>query len=145
MFTEVLLMSQCYYPIAQRQNIPIIGTHSVDLRYMPLVALGTPFHPSVVPHSYSSYGSKMTFVQRLKNIIETMYINFLVTILIEPRVEKFYQKYYPNDDPWVERLSLLFLNSHSSICPFPYVPGIIETGGVHFKEIQPLPQVCCYL
>lgn len=141
MFTELILTTECYLPIAQRQNIPIIATLLFELRYMYQARLGNPYHPSVIPHALSTYGSKMTFVQRLRNTIETMYLDFLVTVLIKSYIEKFYQKYYPNDDPWVEKLSLLFLNSHSSISPFPNVPGIIEIGGVHLKAPQPLPQV----
>lgn len=147
MFIGLTCMYECYLPVAQRLNIPVIGTFPFDLRYKQLVMMGNPFHPSVLPNFFSTYTTKMTFVERLMNTIQIIYTDFTFFTLIKPRIEHFYQKYYPNDDPWVEKLSLLFLNNHRSILPLPYVPGIVEIAGVHLKPPQPLPKVStvCFL
>lgn len=58
-----------------------------------------------------------------------------------------YDKAFPNAsisfDQTLDRISLVFQNSHISINgPRPYVPNMIEIGGVHInRHLKPLPTV----
>lgn len=141
MFTEVLYMSECYLAVAKRLNIPIIATTACDLTSKYWAFLGYSFNPSIVPHRLSVHASKMTFVERLKNTFEIMYIGFIEDQIIRPSVGKIYQNYYPDIDPFDLQLSLVFYNNYGSIFPRPTAPSIIQIGGIHLKPQQPLPKV----
>lgn len=83
----------------------------------------------------------MTFVERLINTIETMYLEFVYYKTSAPRSERFFRKYFSKGDLKVKDISLVLLNNHPSLFPLPYVPGIIEIGGIHLKPPQMLPEV----
>lgn len=141
LFVEQLPVSECYKAIAWRRNIPIIGTAPFELRTLSAAYLGNPYHPAIIPNYYSSYTSRMTFVERLINTIETMYLEYIEYRIVTPRFEKYAQKYFPEDDLKMTDISLLFLNHHPSLFPLPYVLGIVEVGGIHLKPPQILPKV----
>lgn len=141
LFVELLPACECHMSVAWRHDIPIIGTSSVDLRVPSGALLGNPYHPSIIPHYLSVYTSRMTFVERLINTIETIYVEFLTYRTTAPDFEKLFQKYFPRGDLKLADISLVFLNNHASLFPLPQVPGFIEIGGIHLKPPQSLPQV----
>lgn len=141
LFTELLPACECFLSIAWLHKIPIIATSPADLRLPEAAVLGNPYYPSVIPHYYSTSTTKMTFFERLKNTIETMYLSYIISKITKPRFLEFIQKYFPKGGLEIADISLLFLNSHPSMFPLPYVPGIIPTAGIHLKPPQALPPV----
>jgi len=46
----------------------------------------------------------------------------------------------------LNNVSLTLVNSHNAIgISRPYLPGIIEVGGMHIKDPKPLPKVSIYI
>lgn len=134
-------MQGCYLLLAQRLNIPIIGT----LPTSPWVTehlIGNPINPIYVPNAWSYTGNKMTFRERVKNMLLTSFIYFWEISIGAIREEIFRRKYFP-DIQWsdVKSPALLFLNSHPVLQPRPMVPNAIEIGGAHIKSSQLLPRV----
>lgn len=142
MFVDLFTMIECYLPVAKQQNMPVIGIYLCNLRSEPAATVGNPLHPSVAPVIYSSRSTKMTFVERLKNVIDMLYLNIIFDIVRTPRYTRFCQKYFPHYNPREEnQVSLLFHNNHHSIFKIPLVPTVIEIAGIHLKPPKPLPKV----
>jgi len=141
LFTELLPACECYLSIAWLHKIPIIATSPVDMRQLGGAVLGNPYHPSIIPHYYSSSTSRMTFFERLKNNIETMYLEYIVSRIKKTRFTEIIQRYFPRGGLEIADISLFFLNNHPSMFPLPFVPGIVPIAGVHLKPPQALPSV----
>lgn len=109
--------------------------------------MGNPIEVSSVPHIGTRYSKAMTFPQRLINFI--MYsINMIFANLIEYHQATIYNKYFPSDkylsyDEALRNVSLMLLNQHFTQDHVkPYVPAMIEIGGLQIEKIpSPLPKV----
>lgn len=87
----------------------------------------------------------MNFYERLGNIgmtwLETIYVN----LFYFPRQRQLYGEHFPNPKPSLDEVmrnvSLVLLNSHFTFgYPRPYMPNMIEVGGMHLNRIpNPLP------
>lgn len=91
----------------------------------------------------------MTFVERLKNTVVGTALEFLTQNFQYPRQKEVYETAFPNSKnfrPFWEKLrhgvSLVLLNTHYSVSyPRPYLPNLIEVGGMHIKKkTEPIPE-----
>ncbi len=141
MFVEMVSMYECYMPLAERLNIPVIGTVSIRYWLHTDWDLGIPYNPAVVPHEFSYYANTRVFLNRLRNLwyyVVTQAFNYFV---VRGRLQKFYDQHYPNSSLGKKKPSLLFQNTHPSFQSRSLPPYAIEIAGIHIKPIQPLPQV----
>lgn len=111
--------------------------------------MGNPENPSYVSNVLLPYAGVMSFNQRFINTLYYIYTatidkynNFLVTALN--------RKHFGNGIPPAEeihrRTALVFVNSHVAIDePRPFVPNIVEIGGIHLPPVKPLPKVNNYV
>lgn len=146
MFTQLIGMYQCYLPIAEKLNIPIIGTVGPRSWKLADRSIGFPNHPAVIPLELTDSKLDMNFKQRLQNLWANLHINYLIRTVISAKVNKFYKAYFP--DPklqYKKKVSMVFYNNHASLLPRPSVPNSIEIGGIHIAPPNPLPQVTHYL
>ena len=100
---------------------------------------------SYVPHPFLSYTDKMTFSQRMTNVLLSQYENFAYHAFHLPNQEKLYNKYFPNARKSFNEIykssAIIFLNNHvSSSFARPYLPNMIEIGGIHVEPAKPLPK-----
>ncbi|KAH8312485.1 hypothetical protein KR044_011015 [Drosophila immigrans] len=106
---------------------------------------------NISPLSYnplllSSRTEHMNYEQRLRNIWEAS-IGWLHKRLVHmPGQQKLYKQYFPQASQTLEQVldnfSLMLLGQHFSLSyPRPYLPNMIEVGGLHLKqqEAKPLP------
>ena len=87
----------------------------------------------------------MTFTERLSNTFHSQFENLAFSIYHLPNQRKLYKKYFPNAkksfDEMYRSSSIIFLNHHvSSTSARPYLPNMIEIGGIHVQPAKPLPQ-----
>uniref|UniRef100_A0A182M8S5 UDP-glucuronosyltransferase n=1 Tax=Anopheles culicifacies TaxID=139723 RepID=A0A182M8S5_9DIPT len=109
--------------------------------------VGTPSPISYVPHPFLSFTDRMSFVQRIGNMLMTIMDSVLGHILDFPVQSAMYEAAFPDPKPPLEHLrrhavSLVLLNNHFSLSyPRPYVPNMIEVGGMHVnRKPNPLPE-----
>ncbi|XP_058123356.1 UDP-glycosyltransferase UGT5-like [Anopheles ziemanni] len=109
--------------------------------------VGTPSPTSYVPHPFLSFTDRMSFVQRVGNMLMTILDAALGQILDFPVQSAMYEAAFPGPKPPLEHLrkhsvSLVLLNQHLSLSyPRPYVPNMIEVGGMHVnRKPKPLPE-----
>ncbi|XP_052899159.1 UDP-glycosyltransferase UGT5-like [Anopheles moucheti] len=109
--------------------------------------VGTPSPISYVPHPFLSFTDRMSFVQRISNMLMAIMDSVLGHILSYPVQSAMYEAAFPDPKPPLEYLrrhavSLALLNNHFSLSyPRPYVPNMIEVGGMHVnRKPNPLPE-----
>ncbi|KMZ04307.1 uncharacterized protein Dsimw501_GD20682 [Drosophila simulans] len=142
------LRSDAYYGFAAHFNAPIIGisTYGTDWNIDSLVGNESPL--SYTPLATGGLTDRMTFLERLSNFVDTTvaWINFKFVHM--PEQEKMYAKYFPEASQRVKltdlnrNFSLVLLNQHFSLSfSRPYVPNMIEVGGLHIShKPAPLPK-----
>lgn len=125
-------------------NAPFIYVSAIGANTWNSHYFGNPNPASYIPHMLTRYTSKMSFFQRLYNLLLTTYDISIKDILFYPSQNKILHQYFP-EAPHLNEIiynaSLILLNSHSSVTdPVPHLPNMIQIGGIHFEEPKPLPE-----
>jgi len=87
----------------------------------------------------------MTFLERFGNLAMTVFETTYMKFFYEPYQIQIYNEAFADPKPTLDELkrdvSLVLLNSHFTLSsPKPYVPNMIEVGGMHIKRVpNPLP------
>ncbi|XP_073825595.1 UDP-glycosyltransferase UGT5-like [Musca autumnalis] len=101
---------------------------------------------SYIPHLALPYGNHMSLTERIHNVIMQTIDDLSFNYLMLPYQEELYKKYFPQAsltlDEARQNISLVLLNDHFTLrSARPYVPNMIEVGGLHIKrQPDPLPQ-----
>lgn len=107
-----------------------IGSGSWTNQYV-----GNPAPLSHVPSVFLTFNSKMSFVERVQNVVWNLYDNIYRALVVLPKQDEILHKHHPNAphlDVLIKNVSLVLLNSHVSVSePVPHVPNMIEIGGYH--------------
>lgn len=142
MFVELRPMYQCYLPIAEKLNIPVIGTVVMRLSKLADAAIGCPVNPATIPQERFDSKLTMSFRERLENVWRHLLTDYHMYFVMRPKINQFYQKYFPDSEsPNKKKVSLAFYNSHASLLSRPTVPNAVEVAGVHIQPANRLPQV----
>ena len=129
----------------QHFNCPVLGVTTFDGVYWNDIYTSNQSPYSYVPMIFAGLPDEMTFTQRLHNtvlsIVEKVAFNFYHL----PKQRKLYEKYFPRAtfsfDEVFKNISLVFMNSHvSSAAARPFMPNMIEIGGIHMEPKKELPK-----
>lgn len=88
----------------------------------------------------------MNFMERVGNIAMTLFETVYMNIFYWPSQNEIYDKAFPDPKPSLsdamKNVNMVLLNSHFSMnYPRPYLPNMIEVGGLHINRVpNPLPQ-----
>ncbi|XP_073825539.1 UDP-glycosyltransferase UGT5-like [Musca autumnalis] len=134
------------YSFARHFHAPLVGSSSfgTDPIIDELMGNMSPF--SYTPLVTIGYTDRMTYAQRMRNVIYQLLELLHVRLVHVPRHRELVAKYLPHikEDLWELRtnFSLMLLNEHFSLSfPRPFLPNMIEVGGMQcFHQPQPLPQ-----
>lgn len=141
MFIESMYMFQCYLPLAEKLNIPVIGTVTLRSWMISDLAMGNPRNPAVIPVELSTFSDKMTFLERLQNLWKYLYLLYKYNFDIPKKLNEIYNKFYTPDLLNKKQISLVFANNHFSFLSRSTVPNMIDVGGIHVKPAKLLPNV----
>nr|ATN96017.1 UDP-glucuronosyl transferase 343B2 [Aphis gossypii] len=104
---------------------------------------------SYVPDCCIGITDDMSFVDRLKNTIvglmEMVVEDYLYIPMMKTKMSKHFAytgwQSRPTLEQMLNNVSLTLMNAHHAVgvCR-PYLPGVIEVGGMHIKEPKPLPK-----
>jgi len=99
-----------------------------------------------VPSFFSPYTPNMNLLERVGNTITTLRLK-LGGYECEGAVDKLARKHFGESLPplWelAKKTSVMFVNSHFSMQQArPYVPAVVEVGGLHIKTPKQPPEVC---
>lgn len=134
-----VFLNEAMLGLGHRFKAPIIGVSTFGSSKWTNEMVGTPAPLSWVPNPFLAFTDRMTFTQRLGNtiaaIFDTAYFNFFYW----PMQTKIYNEVFAEPKPDLHTLrtnvSLVLLNTHVSLStPKPYVPNMIEIGGIQIKR-----------
>ncbi|ALC45679.1 Ugt86De, partial [Drosophila busckii] len=136
------------YGFAAHFNAPIIGlsTFGTDWNIDELVGNTSPL--SYTPLVTAGLSDRMTFSERVHNFVETTIAWLNWQLLYVPQQQQLYAQYFPHVaqqaplQQLCKNFSLVLLNQHFSLSfARPYVPNMIEVGGLHIAHTPTaLPQ-----
>ncbi|EDV43006.1 uncharacterized protein Dana_GF16729, isoform B [Drosophila ananassae] len=141
-----MLQMEPLYALAQHFNASLVGFSSFGTDEKVDEAFGNVSPLSYNPLVTSPRNSRMTFVERLHNQYEAGIERIHRHWVHLPAMQKLYQKYFPNAKKTMEEVmdsfSLVLLGQHFSLSyPRPYMPNMIEVGGLHIShKPKPLPE-----
>nr|AHX56949.1 UDP-glycosyltransferase 211F1 [Strigamia maritima] len=111
---------------------------------VPWLPTSVPQPRSYVPSSLSPYGSKMTFFQRLDNVVSWFGMRLIMDYIFIPHVQGIIAKHLPENPSVMEArqmVSFAMTNADPVITsPRPSVPNVVNVGGMHCKKPNPVPK-----
>lgn len=141
-----LFVNEAMLGFGQHFGAPVIGFSTIGASPATMDMVGSPAPLSYIPHFLLAKSNKLSFLERLENTLVVALDKFLYAGHIE-RMEKIYQDVFPGDnkpslDQVRKNVSLVLLNQHfSTSFPQPYVPNMVDVGGIHINraKAKPLP------
>jgi glucuronosyltransferase len=137
----------CVLGIGYKLNIPVIKICPfVGTKWMDEWA-ANPSPYAYVPDVLQELGERMTFWQRIRNTVGEIYIKLGRMFYVVPQHDAILRKYLNTSNiPSVSELgksvALILLNHHFSIgYPRPFVPSMVEVGGIHITSPKKLSAV----
>lgn len=145
---DVILLEQfnsdCGTGIAYSiSRAPVIALSSCALMPWHYNRIGNPQTPSLTPALFMGHSDKMNFQERLSNWIahfglKAMY-HFFNDNDANALIKQYIGDHIPDVRELVLRTSMFFVNQHYSLSGAKTLPpNVIELGGIHIKEPQPL-------
>ncbi|XP_033229955.1 UDP-glucuronosyltransferase 2A3-like [Belonocnema kinseyi] len=136
--------SDCALGFVHKFHAPVIALSSHEILPWINDRLGNPDNPSHIPGFHKFYSGKMTFMQRVMNTLHLWWVKVFYEIRFQwpnqKLVEEFFGPGVPPLSEIVKKTSALLVNTHYSIHGSrPYVPNVIEVGGIHIGKPKPLP------
>ncbi|XP_055531728.1 UDP-glycosyltransferase UGT5-like [Wyeomyia smithii] len=138
-------LTEAIYGLAQHFNASLITYSPFGSSLWTAELTGSPTPTSHIPNSWLYYDDKMTFYERLWNVVLNWWDNLLYRGVHLPSQNAIYRKAFPNAQITFEQqmrsVSLVLLNDHFSLGSIrPYSPNMIEVGGVQIEDVKPLPK-----
>ncbi|XP_064223671.1 UDP-glucuronosyltransferase 2B7-like [Aotus nancymaae] len=131
--------------LAELLNIPFVYSLSSSLGYtLEKHGGGFLFPPSYVPVVISELSDQMTFMERVKNMIYTLYFDFWFQLFDMKKWDQFYSEVLGRPTTLFETMRKadiwLIRKSWNFQFPYPLLPNIDYVGGLHCKPANPLPK-----
>ncbi|XP_039276643.1 UDP-glucosyltransferase 2 [Nilaparvata lugens] len=142
--TEIF-SSDCFVPFAYKLKVPLVSIVTSSALPWMNSRVGNPDNPSYLVNYASSFSPQMTFLERLENFYFLSFAKIGYHFLSDNGAYKIAKQYFGEDLPHISQIyqntSLILVNSHFSINQArPFVPNVIEIGGIHLKEVASLPE-----
>jgi hypothetical protein len=117
---ELFLMFECYLPIAEKLDIPVIGTVATRTWKPADYAARIPSNLASIPLEMIDLSApKMTFFERFKNVAYNMIVAYNYLYVAGNRIEGFYKQHFGEKSSYQKKISLVFSNSHPALLPRP--------------------------
>ncbi|XP_049877469.1 UDP-glucosyltransferase 2-like [Pectinophora gossypiella] len=136
--------SECFLPLGQRFQAPVVGLlSSVPLPWVN-EQLGNPEATSYVPAYMMGYGQHMNLWERFANTMSVLWAKILYRYKSQLPSQAIADRLFgpgPKLESLAQNYSLVLSNSHFSINEVrPLVPALVEVGGLHLDDSQKLPR-----
>lgn len=143
---EFFTSTPIFAPIATVVDAPIIGFCPMILFPWTHELMGMEMTTSYIPMIFGNYTNRMSFVQRLSNILYSIIFTHIFKWMYTPEIQEINKRRYGiQTESLMEsmaNISMIFINNHHSMfMALPNVPGIVNVGGIHVVDKKPLSQV----
>ncbi|XP_066242125.1 UDP-glucuronosyltransferase 2B31-like [Saccopteryx leptura] len=135
----------CGELLAELLEIPLV----YSLRFSPGDNLekhsgGLPFRPSYVPVVLSELSDRMTFMERVKNMLYVLYFDFWFETFNQKKWDQFYSEVLGRPTTLSElmgKAEIWLIRTYWDFeFPRPFLPHFEYVGGLHCKPAKPLPK-----
>ena len=145
LFIVDALGNEFNYPIIEQLGVSFVIHSSSAAMTTTLEAMGAPVDYASVPTIMSEFDDRMTFFQRIMNIMSVEMLKPVRNYLIFSKLDAVLQREYPGVRPILEvegEASLYITNTHPATnWPRSLPPTILSIGALHVTQPKPLPQV----
>lgn len=136
---------ECLWAVVQKYKCPVVRLHTCILSPWTDRRLGDVANPSYVPHINLPHTDRMNFLERFENTLLFIAHNFYFDFIFLSHQEKLMQVDKAMHDNRCYNHSLLLMNIHYSLnFPRPFIPNMVEVGGIHITQAKWLPNVSFY-
>ncbi|XP_062054752.1 UDP-glucuronosyltransferase 2B4-like isoform X1 [Lepus europaeus] len=135
----------CGELLAELLEVPFLYTHRVFLGYTyEKYSGGLLFPPSYVPVIMSQLTDKMTFMERVKNMLYVLYFDFWFQNFNEKKWDQFYSEVLGRPTKLTElmgKADMWLIRTYWDVeFPRPLLPNVDFIGGLHCRPAKPLPK-----
>uniref|UniRef100_A0AC11AWS8 Uncharacterized protein n=1 Tax=Ovis aries TaxID=9940 RepID=A0AC11AWS8_SHEEP len=135
----------CGELLAELLKIPFVYSHYTSPGHIIEKNSGRlPFPPSYVPVMFSELSDRMTFMERVKNMLYTLYFDLFFTAYDNKKWNPFYSEVLGRPTTLSETMGkaeMWLIRSYWDISfPRPRLPNVEFVGGLHCKPAKPLPK-----
>lgn len=142
-----IFFQDCFAGMLYKMGSPIIFVASLPVPSPMTELFGTHLPSSYLPaFPLGDISAQLDFRQRVKNFLMNAYISVMIDLWTKPYLENIYRQRLadPNlpgiNEIYKKQGSMILINSHFGLTsPRPYLPNIVEIGGVHCKPAKELP------
>lgn len=143
-------LNECAAAFAYTFNTSLIFISPFTVPSVISSLYGNPSPVSFVPNVFTGYTDKMSFYERILNFRAEVMFRLVYDYYLRPAVEVVYREKLGQQTPSANEIykssSLIFSNSYFSITTLrPFLPDIIEVGGMHCHPPLPLPKVTHFI
>ncbi|XP_050544296.1 UDP-glucosyltransferase 2-like [Daktulosphaira vitifoliae] len=137
-FTEVF-SSDCFAAFAHKFGAPLISIRAAEASPHVNERAANPQNPAYLINHLLTFWPPLTFFERLVNAAATYLGAFGFHVFSDGPSTELVRRYFGVDTPPVSEIvkhtSLILVNSHHSLLqPRPFVPNVVEVGGVHIRD-----------
>jgi len=139
--------NDCAYGVVHKIGAPFVIFVQISIPSYLANTVGNYLPQSFVPNAFTGYSDEMTFYQRFVNFGVDMMLEALMNLYSAPKMTDVYRRMLndstiPSATEFTANASLILSNGHFSISKGkPYLPDIIDVGGIHSAPPKPLPKV----
>lgn len=139
--------TNCVLSVLDKIKAPVVGMSSCGVMPWFNSFFANPDNPSYIPNLILDNSNEMNFIRRVENTVVLLYTKAYYRIVLSQLGNAAAKRYIPSSHGNLDRYfydsSLLLVNTHFSLHgAVPFVPNIIEVGGLHIGKLSPLPHVC---
>jgi len=141
------LFNDCVYGLVHKLKAPLVLFFPSVVPQLMVNKIGGDFPSSYVGNLFLGLPNDMNFFQRMINFGVNIATDLILEFYYEPYMANIYrEKLHDPSLPSVKEImgnaSLLLSNGHFSITGHkPYLPDVIDVGGMHSRPARPLPKV----
>lgn len=138
--------SDCYLGFVERFKAPYILYSAMALPIWLSDWIYNPGEVAYVPDHMCRLSGRLEFLQRVENVLCQTVLRGFYWFINQRRSVGIVNKYFGTDledlDAVKKNVSMIFLNSFHCVNGVrPYLPNVVELGGIHMKPEKPLPNV----
>ncbi|XP_015327152.1 UDP-glucuronosyltransferase 2B17 isoform X3 [Bos taurus] len=136
----------CGELLAELLKIPFVYSHYTSPGHIIEKKSGRlPFPPSYVPVMFSELSDRMTFLERIKNMLYALYFDLFFMTYKEKKWNQFYSEVLGRPTTLSETMGkaeMWLIRTYWDFSfPRPRLPNVEFVGGLHCKPAKPLPKV----
>ncbi|XP_045481095.1 UDP-glycosyltransferase UGT5-like isoform X7 [Harmonia axyridis] len=133
--------SDCFLALNEKLKAPVIEISTSVMLPWHYGRFGNPDNPSYIPTLFLDNSDQMTFLHRVENTI-VAYAHMFWFKKKQRDHDRIVGKYLKEHSPgYRSKVDLMLVNSHFSLnFARPFVPNVVEVGGLHLGQPEKLPE-----